>query len=258
MTDPSASSVPADWFRHSFGGDYLRVYRKRNEAAAAVEAAFCATVLGLAPGDRVLDLACGAGRHAAPLAAAGLSVVGLDLSLDLLTEARGRLGSAVPVVRGDMRHLPFANRSFRALASFFTSFGYFTRLGDDARVLGEMARVVAPGGGMLLDLPDREATIGGLVPQSERTEGELQIFERRWISGDGARVEKEIRVVSGSKTEPTEERYHESVRLYRSAEINALLSAAGWLVEARFGNFEGDPWESGVGPRMINVLKRRA
>ena len=252
----SDAAVPADWFRHSFGGDYLRVYKKRNEAAAAVEAAFAATVLGLSPGERVLDLACGAGRHSAPLAGSGLSIVGLDLSADLLQEARERLGPQTPVVRADMRHLPFASGSFRAIASFFTSFGYFTQPGDDARVLGEMARVVAPGGGLLLDLPDREATISGLVAESSRVDGDLQIAERRWMTDDGARVEKEIRIVSGAESSRREERYHESVRLYSAPELNALLAAAGWRIEARFGDFEGEPWQSGVGPRMITVVRK--
>ena len=94
------------------------------------------------------------------------------------------------------------------------------------------------------------------MPESSRTDGDLKIFERRWISADDTRVEKEIRIVSGPESAPTEERYHESVRLYTSTEINALLSVAGWRIEARFGNFEGDPWQSGVGPRMISVLKR--
>ena len=254
MTDP-APAVPADWFRRAFGGDYLRVYRRRSDAAGRREAAFAAEALGLAPGDRVLDLACGAGRHTAPLVESGFEVVGLDLSRPLLGEARVRLaaveGPSRGLVVGDMRHLPFA-RGFRAVLSFFTSFGYFSADGDDRRVLGEMARVTEPGGGLLLDLPDRETVIEGLVPRSEREEEGARIEERRWITPDGRRVEKEILV----HRDGASERYHESVRLYRHDEIETKLAAAGWRVERRVGDFEGAPWEAGVGPRMITVARR--
>ena len=255
--DPSDPDVPDDWFTRAFRGDYLRVYRKRDDASGAREAAFAARVLDLAPGARVLDLGCGGGRHSAPLAEAGFSVVGLDLSPELLAAARTRLGPSGRLVRADMRALPFAERSFDAVTSFFTSFGYFTAAGDDARVLEGMARVVHPGGGLLLDLPDRAATIDGLVPESERTEGDLHIRERRRITTDGARVVKEIVLTrNAAESGSGEERMHESVRLYRSTEIESLTAAAGWTVIDRFGDFSGAPWVSGTGPRMIIVLRR--
>lgn len=254
MTDPGEPApVPADWYRKAFGGDYLRVYRRRSDEAARGEAEFAARELGLAPGDRVLDLACGAGRHSAPLAAAGCAVVGLDLSRPLLVEARARLGTTVPLVRADMRGLPFAP-VFAAVVSFFTSFGYFTEEGEDRRVLSEMARVVTAGGGLFLDLPDRETTIAGLVPESAREEDGRRIEERRWITADGRRVEKEIRILPGNGD--AEERYHESVRLYSPEEISAALAATGWTIERTHGDHDGRPADPGRAPRWIVVARR--
>ena len=250
----AASPVPEDWFRTAFGGEYLRVYRRRNEAAGVHEAAFARKHLGLAAGDKVLDLACGAGRHSAPLAAEGLAVVSFDLSAPLLSEAAERLGDDARLVRGDMRVLPFATDAFDAITSFFTSFGYFSTPGDDARVLGEMARVVRPEGQLLLDLPDRETTVNGLVPASEREEEGRRIAERRWITDDGQRVEKEIIVTELSSGRS--ERNFESVRLYSAPELEELGKNAGWRLDGWVGDFDGGPWAPGESPRMIGRWKR--
>jgi len=261
-------AVDPEWFCRSFRGDYLRVYRARSVEAAEREAGFARSSLGLAEGDLVLDLACGAGRHSAPLAAAGLRVVGLDRSRELLDAARLLLGPAVPLVLADMRRLPFA-ACFRAVLSFFTSFGYFRDESEDLRVLAEMARVALPGGKLLLDLPDRETTIATLVPESERVEGDgLEIVQRRRITPDGRRVEKEIRVrhprTRGAGDDESragseragEERWCESVRLYARDEIVAALADRGWRATELFGDFCGTPWRPGSTPRMIVIARR--
>ena len=267
MPDPFPTVDP-DWYRRSFGGDYLRIYRARGAEAAEREAAFARRALGIAAGERVLDLACGAGRHSAPLARAGLRVVGLDRSRPLLGAARRLLGPAVPLVQADMRRLPFLP-AFRAVLSFFTSFGYFSDDAEDRRVLAETARVALPGGGLLLDLPDRDTTIATLVPASERVEGDgLEIAERRRITADGRRVEKEIRVrrrgregAEGAASPPGagcagEERWCESVRLYAHDEIRPALAGSGWRVTAVHGDFSGAPWRPGGTARMIFIARR--
>ena len=178
--------------------------------------------------------------------------MGLDLSRPLLREARRRLGAALPLIAADMRRLPLAPR-FDALLSFFTSFGYFSEESEDRRVIEEMARVVVPGGGLLLDLPDRDTTIDRLVPESEREERGIRIEERRWLSPDRKRVEKEICI---RQNDGAEERTHESVRLYSRPEIEEILTAECWRPVDIFGDFSGAPWRRGVGPRMIMIARR--
>jgi SAM-dependent methyltransferase len=252
VTDPAPGPDPSsDWYRSAFGPDYLRVYRARSAADAEGEARFAARALGLAAGDRVLDVACGAGRHSGALRAAGLRAVGFDLSAPLLAAARARLGPGLPLVRGDMRALPFG-AAFRAALSFFTSFGYFPAEADDRRTLAELARVVVPAGGLLLDLPDREATIARLVPRSEREEEGVRIEELRRLSPDRRRVLKEVRIRRSGGSEA----WRESVRLYDSSEVERMLAGAGWRPTARHGDFSGAPWRSGEGPRMIIVARR--
>jgi demethylmenaquinone methyltransferase/2-methoxy-6-polyprenyl-1,4-benzoquinol methylase len=109
-------------------------------------------------GDTVLDVATGTGAVAAELIRrTGCTVVGLDQSREMLDEARRRLPPSVELVEGDAEHLPFPNGSFAAL-----TFTYLMRYVDDpAATLGELARVVEPGGtiaGLEFGVPPNPAT----------------------------------------------------------------------------------------------------
>jgi len=98
--------------------------------------------------DRALDLGCGNGRHAQALAEAGASVVGLDVSRGLLSEARQRATErefAVDLVHGDGSRLPFDDDRFSQVVYVATLHHLPTR---EARQqsLSELGRVLASGG----------------------------------------------------------------------------------------------------------------
>lgn len=111
----------------------------------AQEVRFLIDALRLKPGDRVLDLGCGPGRHSRALSESGIDVVGLDISLDFL-----RVAGTGRWVRADARSLPFVPNSFDAAISLCQ--GGFGLLGgvDDAGVIARMAEVVKAGGRIAL------------------------------------------------------------------------------------------------------------
>src|SRR5688500_5908929 len=126
------------WYESFFGQDYLDVYNYQfTDERAATETKFAAKALELRPGERVLDLCCGQGRHSVILATMGLDVVALDLAesyLRLAEEmAKGR-GVTIETVHADMREIPFESH-FDAIANMFSSFGYLESEDEDAKVL---------------------------------------------------------------------------------------------------------------------------
>jgi SAM-dependent methyltransferase len=241
----TGSPPTREWFRDWFGEEYLALYPHRDAKEAQEAVDLFRHVYPATPGSRVLDLACGAGRHLRELRAAGLDATGLDLSITLLQSARSA-APAEPLVRGDMRRLPFARGSFDGLTSFFTSFGYFEDPIDDRRVLQEVARVLVQGGAFMLDFLNAARVRTDLVAQDSREVEGNRIVQVREIA-NGV-VVKRIRIEpsAGGDSRSFEER----VRLYSCEDLVAMLAEAGLVTEHRFGDYGGAPFGQDS-PRLI-------
>lgn len=223
-----------EWFRDWFGEEYLALYPHRDEAEA--EKAVDLYLNMVPPGDvRVLDLACGAGRHLRELRRVGVQAVGLDLSAVLLREVR-KSDPSLPIVRGDMRDLPFADSSFGGLTSFFTSFGYFGTVEEDRVVIGQIRRVLSKGGTFLLDFFNARRVRAQLVPRDIKWFGARRVTQTRSIVGD--MVVKRIVIDAGASSESVRE-FEERVRLYEPSHLESMLREQGLDAEHRFGDYVG-------------------
>lgn len=208
------------WWDQAFRAAYLEVYGHRDDALATAEIAGLLPRLRQASGP-VVDAACGGGRHLAALRAAGVPAVGFDLSADLLAAAAHRPACTGRLVRGDLRQPPLAD-GCGAVLCLFTSFGYFDDAGN-AACLAALSRLLAPGGLLVLDLPEPGHLHATLVPCSARsTSGGWQVREERRITA--GRVEKTVEAVPPSGLAV---RWRESVRLYAAGELAVLAAAAG-------------------------------
>ena len=121
----------ADWFEEYFGEEYLLLYPHRDEEDAERLVSLLCRTVGLMPGWRVLDVACGTGRHVAAFRARAAGATGLDLSQHLLQRAQG--SARLPVVRSDLRRIPVRARTMDFTVNLFTSFGYFDSDAEHAR-----------------------------------------------------------------------------------------------------------------------------
>lgn len=223
------------WYETWFNQDYLAVYGHRDVESARREIAFVMEQSGITPESRILDVACGGGRHLqAFLEAEYPHLVGTDLSIDLLRHARESLEVPPPLVRADMRQLPFRG-GFDLATLFFTSFGYFDTDAENRQVLGSVCRSLKPNGLLFIDYLNSALIRKSLVPFSRRERGELVIEERRRIDEDRDRLEKEIRLRRGDETRT----FHESVRLYSAGDLRAMIREAGLEVQALFGDLDG-------------------
>jgi len=123
----------SEWYEEFFGGLYAGILGGgERESVAPGEARLIRRLLRLRRGMRVLDVPCGMGRIAIPLAEAGMAVTGIDLMPAYLRRAR-RLartaGVGVRFMQGDMRDIDF-HGEFDAVVNWFGSFGYFDEEGN--------------------------------------------------------------------------------------------------------------------------------
>lgn len=146
---------------------------------------------GLGP---ICDLGCGPGQVAGYLHGRGATACGIDLSLEMVRQA-ARLNPEIPFQQGDMLALDgVVDRAFGGIAAFY-SIHHFSRP-DVARAAAEMARVLAPGGVLLVAFH-----VGGEVVNTDEWWGkavslDFSFFQtsevKEWLAGAGLVVEEAI------------------------------------------------------------------
>jgi ubiquinone/menaquinone biosynthesis C-methylase UbiE len=230
-----------EWFEEWFGEEYLQLYPHRDAAEAERAVALILERVGFAPGWRVLDVACGAGRHARAFETAGARCVGVDLSAALLRVARGVTGA--PLVRADMRALPIRDASMDLTVNLFTSFGYFEHDEEHAAALHQMVVTVRRGGWFAIDFLNPAAVRAQLIPRETRCLNGAEVTVTRSVSRDGRYVCKTIQPASGR-------RFSERVRLFEPQEIAHMLADAGVAVRQRFGDYDA----SALGPSSPRTI----
>ena len=237
----------SEWYKKSFGEDYLIVYKHRDFGGARREVEQMIGWLNLPPGAKVLDLCCGMGRHSLALSEAGYAVTGVDLSEPLLEEARAQEGAEHVIwLCADMRALPLVG-GFDAVVNLFTSFGYFEEDAEQVKVLLEIRRILKPGGKFIIDFLNPSYVIRNLITHSRREDEGNLIDEKRRIE-DGY-VKKDITLTW--KADGTPRHYHEQVKLYPLEKFQDMITEAGLQFEAVNGSYEEGAYDAKCSKRMI-------
>jgi SAM-dependent methyltransferase len=233
------TQTSSDWTDGYFDELYLELFGFPDAERTDVEIIALRTLLPDPPA-RVLDAACGVGRHAIRLAAAGYDVVGLDSSelfLDRARVAAQDAGVAIDLVHGDIREIPYES-DFDAVLNLNTAWGYY----DDAKnqhALQSMADALRPDGLFVLEIAHRDSLVGRYTPHdwSELSDGTLVVQLRefdavagvntvthRWQGPDGAQHARTHRL-----------------RVYTATDIDRMLRAAGLVPRDWYASFTLQP-----------------
>ena len=134
-----------------------------------------AIACAVAPGKRVLDIACGEGYGSNLLARVAASVIGVDLDAKTIAHARAKYSHRnLEFLEGSCDEIPCADGSIDLVASFET----IEHISDHARFMSELKRVLAPGGMLVISSPDkaeyrRRSEAGNPFHQAELTHSEF-------------------------------------------------------------------------------------
>lgn len=247
-----AEDAPAFDAEGLFDEDYLYFFGAQLDSGAPAEAELAVGLLELRPRMEVLDLACGHGRMAGPLAARGMRVTGLDSSSFFLGRARADARAAgldITYVEGDMRSLPWTER-FDAVLNWFTAYGYFDDAGN-RRVLAQAHRALCPGGRFVLELNHRDWVLRNFRPTDLAGErGDDFVMDIRELDPLTGRVTTRRTIVRDGRVRHVPF----TVRMYTYPELRDHLLQAGFAGVDVYGE-RGTPFTL-ESRRMIVVARR--
>jgi SAM-dependent methyltransferase len=221
--------IPQDWYVSAFAETADMAWTDRTEAE--VERAM--RMLRPAGGERVLDLACGSGRHSLELRRRGFEVVGADISPQLLEIARRDAETEeldVDFVEADLRDLDFEDEFDIVLSLNDGAIGYLETDEENLRTFEVISRSLRLGGRHLMQLPNvlyaREH-----LPQKSWISGSsmIELVEHRWNKRDRYMEGAMIPVRFGEvldELKPIEFRQ----RLYGVDELKGIMSSVGMEV----------------------------
>jgi SAM-dependent methyltransferase len=219
------------------------------------EVDFLEKELQLSPRATILDVGCGFGRHAIELATRGYVVTGLDLSTELLTEARQlarERGVSVMWLEKDMRYMDF-KAEFDAVICLYTSFGYFESEEENFEVLRRISNALRRGGWFVLDVENRDGLLMRYLSRDwwQTKAGDLVMEERRFDPVKGRGHTKIVLVSEGYKIE-----HNLSVRWYSVPELERMLMQVGIRVHSLYGGLDGSKFDLGAN-RLVLVGRKR-
>jgi 2-polyprenyl-3-methyl-5-hydroxy-6-metoxy-1,4-benzoquinol methylase len=236
------------WYKDWFNSEhYLRVYSHRDQSEAERLVELIVQELKLKSNSSVLDMACGAGRHAIKFAKLGFIVTAVDLSQLLISEAKqvvDKAGVKINFVLSDILEFE-TNKKFDLVVNLFTSFGYFDNDEENYAVIKKAFYLLNQGGYFVLDYINKDFLLKNLIPITVFSEDGLKIIQNRSVIGN--RIVKKITIENDNASEE----FYESVRLFSYEEILSWVKKAGFSIIKQYGDYLGNNYEIENSPRLI-------
>ena len=240
-----------DWFNSPF---YHKLYFERDEEEA--RSFICALVdqLQPAPGSRMLDVACGRGRHSKMLASLGFNVTGFDISPDSIAYAKQSVQDDNPdFYIHDMR-LPFWGNYFDYAFNFFTSFGYFKTRREHDNAIRNISRSLKAGGTFVIDYLNVHYAEDHLMHNEIKKVDGTTYEIHRWH--DETHFYKKIIIDDPQIMQPVS--FTEKVTKLSFGDLNDMLSFQGLQVQEVFGDYQLRSYDTRSKPRMIIIAKKNS
>ncbi|MFE3866658.1 class I SAM-dependent methyltransferase [Flavobacterium sp. LS2P90] len=237
-----------NWYTSWFDTPYYHIlYKERNYREAQVFMDNITHYLNLPEKAKVLDLACGKGRHSIYLNQIGFDVLGADLSENSIAEASKNTNETLHFKVHDMRE-PFEEK-YDAIFNLFTSFGYFENDEDNLTTLKAIKESLSEYGFAVIDFMNVPQVLETLVSEETKTVDEIEFHIKRYLK-DG-HIYKEI------DFEDKGQKFHftEKVKALTLQDFEQLMEEAGIYLLDIFGDYKLKKFHKTESERLIMIFK---
>ena len=237
-----------NWFTSWFDTDFYHIlYKDRDHDEAEVFMSHLTSYLNIPENGKILDLACGKGRHAIFLNSLGYHVVGADLSENSIDYAKQFENETLEFKVHDMS-LPFGEK-FDAVFNLFTSFGYFEKEEDNLNTLRSIKENLKDDGLAVIDFMNVNYVIKNLVPNEIKTVEGIDFYISRYVK-EGYII-KEINF----KFENEEFSFKERVKALTLNHFENYFQKAEITLLDIFGDYKLNKFNIEQSQRLIMVFK---
>ena len=239
-----------EWVGEWFSSPYYHIlYKNRDSNEARLFLDKLIDYLDIKKEDKILDLACGKGRHAIYLNQKGLDVTGFDICKENIREAQDHENDRLHFHVHDMQYI-FRKNYFNYIFNFFTSFGYFDSKMENESVVKAAADGLVKGGKLLIDFLNPYTVIHNLAPEEIKEVNGIEFHITKKI--DDGMIVKDIKFSDGGR----DYHYYEKVKTIRRIEFLDYFKNTGLDVLEIFGDYELNPYVAEKSDRMIFLLKK--
>ena len=238
----------SSWFASWFDTPYYHIlYKDRNYREAQLFMDNLTHYLNLPEHAKVLDLACGKGRHSIYLNKLGFNVLGVDLSENSIEIANKNANETLHFQIHDMR-VPFEEK-YDAVFNLFTSFGYFDNDEDNLKTLIAIKESLSDYGFAVIDFMNVPFVLDNLIAEETKTIDEIEFHIKRYLK-DGFII-KEI------DFEDKSEKFHfeEKVRALTLDDFTKMMEEAGIYLLDTFGDYKLKKYHKNTSERLIMIFK---
>lgn len=240
------------WFKNWFNSPYYHhLYFNRDDKEAAKFINKLIDHLHPAPGSRMLDVACGKGRHSLQLAGKGFDVTGIDLSEDSIKEALQYESGTLHFYQHDMR-LPCWINYFDFAFNFFTSFGYFNTQRENDNSIRTIAQAIKPNGIFVMDFLNVHYAEDNMVHQSEKEIEGVNYLITKWY--DEQHFFKKIMIEDEKLEEPLV--FTEKVSKFSLGDFTDMFAYQGLQIKEVFGDYNFSGYNVKKSPRLIMIAEK--
>lgn len=247
-------NITEDWFSSWFDSSfYHQLYDNRNDSEAEHFIENLLKHLKLKSQSKLLDLACGKGRHAITMARHDFDVTGVDLAPQSIAAAQ-ELSGAQDHLRFDVHDMRevYKSNHYDVVFNLFTSFGYFDIEADNLKMLQSITTMLLPKGLLVIDFFNAEKVIANLIPAETITKDTATFEISRSVTS--THVYKEIIVHPKNATETLH--YREQVQLFRKEDFERLLNLVNLRIIDTFGDFNLSEFNPATSDRLILIAQK--